>query len=95
MSEELKAIVEVIDSLGEEGARVFLWYLAISLIKVIIESVLLLVGLVLIIKSTIRIIVSCSGMERLRYAVSRNDDHYVNMSEAVQRTIDSKFWEKK
>lgn len=91
MSEELKAIVEVIGNLGEEGSRVFLIYLWVGVLKVI-----LIIALAAFIVSTAARLIRWSiGTDRLEDCVNRGLDKRdrMSLSQCIQMAIDSKFWE--
>ncbi len=94
MSEEVKAIVEVIGQLGESGTTAFIWYLVLGLVDTLLYSVVVLITIVFLARFGLKLFGACTGLERLAITMQEPNKYPDNWSIAIQKAIDSRFWEK-
>ena len=88
MSEELKAIVEVIGNLGDEGVKAFVWYLTVSLVRTILELATIVTVVTVIVKGVYKLFTTVNRVDELHRLVPETRDY----SSTIRMAIDSKFW---
>ena len=54
MSEELKAVIESISSLGESGITAFIWYFVLTRVTDLLQTVVIIGGILLGVKAIAR-----------------------------------------